>query len=226
MHTEDPSDVCESPRQGGEYGPSPAMAPAPGRRRLPTPLRETAGQAPPRALPPSEHYASHLQETSGSAYLYCSMAPVFREVGPEAFKAYLLKVLEEAGNPTDPIERMLVEQIVLAHHNIVRLHVKAASADDLESARVYLGSAALLTGEFRRSISTLKSYREPTKAPAGKAEVAGPDPAAEREGVGGELASNTGGDDDGRTIPLPEPSEGGSGREKPGHATRAKRRRA
>ena len=52
-------------------------------------------------------------------------------------RLYLLGVLEDAGNPTDPIERMLVEQICLAHHNIGRLHVKAASADHPEEARVY-----------------------------------------------------------------------------------------
>ena len=99
------------------------------------------------------------------------MAQVFREVGPESYKHYLLKVLEDAGDPTDPIERMLIEQICLAHHNIGRLYIKAASAEHLEEARVYIGAAALLAGEFRRSISTLKSYREPGKIAVGKADV-------------------------------------------------------
>lgn len=203
-------------RGGAEVGPGlrPASEASPGWR------------SPAQAAPASEHHAAHLRETSGSAYLYCTMSRVFREVGPEAYKTYLLKVLEDAGKPTDPIEQMLVEQIVLAHHSIGRLHVKAATTDDLEAARVYLGSAALLTGEFRRSISTLKSYREPSRVPAGRVDVAGPDADVEQNAVDGELASNMGGDDDEGTIPLPESQEGRGGSKKPGQAARPKRRRA
>lgn len=120
----------------------------------------------------AQHYAAHMHESSGSAYLYCTMAHVFRDVGPDAYKAYLRQVLADAGDPTDPIERMLLEQITLAHHNVGRLHVKAAAAESLEEARIYLGSAALLTGEFRRTVATLKKYREPTGVPALRVEAA------------------------------------------------------
>src|SRR4051812_26184259 len=48
-----------------------------------TPVAPGADRAKPRALPPSQHYAAHMRETSVSAYLYCSMTRVFREVGPD-----------------------------------------------------------------------------------------------------------------------------------------------
>ncbi len=212
----------------GEEDPglSPAPQMPPEWRGPATPPPQRAEGARPQAVPASEHHAAHLQETSGSAYLYCTMSQVFREVGPESYKLYLLKVLEDAGNPTDPIERMLIEQIVLAHHNTGRLHVRAASADHLEEARVYIGAAALMTGEFRRSVATLKSYREPTRTPARKSDGADRDAKAGREGLGGELVSNTGGEADEGTIPLPEPLEGRGGTEESGQAARAKRRRA
>jgi len=203
--------------------PTPAPSPA-GRTPVSPPLQPDE-EARPKALPASEHFAAHLHETSASAYLYCSMAQVFREVGPESYKSYLLKILNDAGNPTDPIERMLIEQICLAHHNVGRLYAKAASAEQLEAERVYLGAAALLTGEFRRSITTLKNYREPNKIPVGKAEVADLDTKAVQNAVDGEVGTNPG-DDDEATIPLPEPEAVRGRSEEPRQTPRIKRRRA
>jgi hypothetical protein len=37
-------------------------------------------------------------------------------------------VLHEAGDPKDPVERMLVEQLILAHHELGRLQFLAAEA--------------------------------------------------------------------------------------------------
>jgi len=203
--------------------PTPAPSPA-GRTPVSPPLQPDE-EARPKALPASEHFAAHLHETSASAYLYCSMAQVFREIGPESYKTYLIKVLKDAGNPSDPIERMLIEQICLAHHNIGRLHIKAASADNLEAERIYIGAAALMTGEFRRSITTLKTYREPSKIPVGKSEVADLDTKAVQNAVNGEVGTNTGDDDEG-TIPLPEPLEGRGRSAEQGQTPRIKRRRA
>jgi hypothetical protein len=183
-------------------------------------------------ISPSEHYAGHLHETSASAYLYCSLADVFREVGPESFKLYLLQTLEAAGSPSDPIERMLIEQICLAHHNIGRLHVKAATADHLEAERTYIGAAALLTGEFRRSVTALKAYRDRPQAatgPAPAAEADGPDPGSivGANRVGNEQGSNHGGPGHGGdTISLgSEPAAGRGGPAEPGKAPRPVRRR-
>jgi hypothetical protein len=60
-------------------------APAPERSGLASPPAPGAGRPRQVVISPPEHYAAHLHETSASAYLYCSMAGVFREVGPEAY---------------------------------------------------------------------------------------------------------------------------------------------
>ena len=224
MSREDSTTGGDGGDQGREATSLPGSDPPPAWRRPAAPASRPAEVARPEPSPAAEHFAAHLHETSGSAYLYCSMAQVFREVGPESFKLYLLKVMEDAGNPTDPIERMLIEQICLAHHNVGRLHVKAASAEHLEEARVYIGAAALLTGEFRRSISTLKSYREPGKVMVGRADVGQADqpaalvePASDplRGAFVGEVGSNPAPGataHDATTLPFAAQSEAGAGR--------------
>lgn len=162
-------------------------------------------------------HAEHLFETSAAAYLHCSMGGVFPDVRGEAYNVYVYKVLEDAGNPSDQIERMLIEQVCLAHHNIGRIHIKAAMAEGLEEDRIYIGAAALITGEFRRTVATLKNYREPAKAPAGNAEpakavlAAGATPI---ETLAGELASNPepgAAAHDDATIPFAAQPEAGPG---------------
>jgi hypothetical protein len=124
-------------------------------------------------LPPAEkqklltaHGLAHnLKHRTGGSYLYAAAG---RTVGPgmspESFILYLDQLLQDAGNPQDPIERMMIEQIALAHHNIGCLYVRASAADDLDQAKLYNAAAARLLGEFRRTVLALKKYREPTPA--------------------------------------------------------------
>ena len=99
----------------------------------------------------------------GGSYLYATASHIVgSNISPESFVAYLDQLLEEAGQPTDPIERMLIEQIAMAHHNIGRLYVRAASAETLDQVNVYNAAAARLLAEFRRAAIALKTYREPT----------------------------------------------------------------
>ncbi len=206
-------------QQATGAGPPPAWGPPPPAPGGPETPVSTGPAAQPGAPSAAEHHAAHLSETSASAYIYGSMGHFFRSIGPDAYKLYLLQVLKDAGDPSDPIERMLIEQICLAHHNIGRLHVKAAGAEGLDEARIYLGSAALITGEFRRTVATLKGYREPSKATPGKAEPvrAGlPADAAEalQEAPAGELAGNAepgAAAHDATTIPFAAQPEAGAG---------------
>jgi hypothetical protein len=76
-----------------------------------------------------------------------------------AYKIYLDDVLSRCSDPADPIERMLLEQLALAHHALGRLHVRAAEARSLPEAQLYHASAARLLGEFRLTALALKTYR-------------------------------------------------------------------
>jgi hypothetical protein len=74
------------------------------------------------------------------------------------YDRYVTDLLQEAGNPSDPVERMLVEQLVLAHHKIGSLHAEAAGAKGTAAA-LCNAAAARLMAEFRKSALALKTYR-------------------------------------------------------------------
>jgi hypothetical protein len=86
-----------------------------------------------------------------------------------AYKVYLERLLEDAGNPRDPIERMMLEQLALAHFRIGQLHVSAGHARSTEAAKIYNSGAARLLGEFRRTALALRVYK--TGVPEGKAQA-------------------------------------------------------
>jgi hypothetical protein len=83
---------------------------------------------------------------------------------PLACHRYLTQLRRDAGDPADPVERMMIEQIALAHHKIGELYYRARRANSPEKVKVYNAAIAALLGEFRRMALALKSYREPTPA--------------------------------------------------------------
>jgi hypothetical protein len=87
--------------------------------------------------------------------------PVANDVGTAAFKVYRDGLMKEAGSPTDPVEIMLVEQLILAHHRVAQLHAQAEKCKIVEEAKVYMMAAVRLTGELRRLALALSQYRQP-----------------------------------------------------------------
>jgi hypothetical protein len=97
------------------------------------------------------------------AYLAGSATPALpQRIPAESFQAYLDKLLQDAGAAKDPIEKILVEQVAMAHHNIGRLYLSAARNESLEQVQAYHQAASRLLGELRRTVLALKKYREPT----------------------------------------------------------------
>lgn len=90
-----------------------------------------------------------------------SAVPIAKGVGAAGYRLFLDGLLRDAGNPTDPVERMLIEQLAMAHHRIGQLHAQAEQAQASEQAKVYLTAAARLTGEFRRLALAIRQYRQP-----------------------------------------------------------------
>lgn len=82
-----------------------------------------------------------------------------RTVGPSGYKCYLEGLLKDCGDPQDPVERMFIAQLALAHFRIGRLHAAAAKAETTEGVRVHNAAVARLWGEFRRSALALRAYR-------------------------------------------------------------------
>jgi len=76
-----------------------------------------------------------------------------------AFRVFLEQLSKDAGSPTDPVERMILEQIALAHYRLGELYVKASAAAGNEATKILNAATARLLGEFRRTTLALASYR-------------------------------------------------------------------
>jgi hypothetical protein len=84
----------------------------------------------------------------------------------KGYRAFLDKIFADAGSPADPVEKMLLEQLVLAHLRAAQLQAHAGMAEGLEAVRLYNAAAARLLAEFRKTALALKSYREVPARPA------------------------------------------------------------
>ncbi|VTT99523.1 unnamed protein product [Gemmataceae bacterium] len=76
-----------------------------------------------------------------------------------AYRIYLANVLRDLGDPKDPIERMLIEQLCLAHFRVAQLHGAAGQANGLEGTKLLNTVTARMLGEMRRTALSLKAYR-------------------------------------------------------------------
>ena len=82
-------------------------------------------------------------------------------VGKSGVKVAFDAFITSAGAPTDPIERALLEQYLLAHHRLANLQVQAELAKSLEAIKVYNAAAVRLMGEMRRFAPSIRDYRQP-----------------------------------------------------------------
>jgi hypothetical protein len=90
--------------------------------------------------------------------MMASAFPALAKFSPAAFKVHLEQTLADLGNPTDPVERMLIEQLVLAHFRVAQLHVDAGYCKGAEGMKLYTAATARLLGEFRRTALALRAY--------------------------------------------------------------------
>ncbi|MCL2648585.1 MAG: hypothetical protein FWD61_16540 [Phycisphaerales bacterium] len=68
-------------------------------------------------------------------------------------------IVADAGAPTDPIERMMLEQLILCHYRLAILQAEASGMKAPEVVKVYNAAATRLMGEFRKSALALRDYR-------------------------------------------------------------------
>jgi len=147
----------------------------------PTAARESAGVGKPPATPPGPGKAVPGPSPRLFANQAEKDAAIVREVvvpsclaaligeknaGSAGTKLAFDSLLGEAGDSKDPIERMLVEQILLLHFRLATLQVEAAEAHEAERVKAYNGALARLLGEFRRLTLALRTYRAPVSAKA------------------------------------------------------------
>jgi hypothetical protein len=129
----------------------------------PTTPTPTSASPPPNELAPFQREARIVRELAVSSALHQVLA-LGQHTSPPGTKVYLDEMIRDCGQPSDPIEAMLVQQCAIAHHQIAGLQAKSASAKSLAEIKVYNGAACQLLGELRRLTLALKKYREPTAA--------------------------------------------------------------
>ncbi len=120
------------------------------------------GGKPPMTEP--QRQARTVRDAMIPGLMQAAMAPKGTIDGKTA-RGYRDELLREMGNPTDALERMLIEQAVLAHVVIMQLHATSALSESAEAAGVYSAAAARLMAELRRTILAVREYRTPPTRP-------------------------------------------------------------
>ncbi len=136
----------------------------------PLPPEGEGGRIPIAPDDPRAHelLAQSLREMGSGLYLFGSTARVLPQLSTMACIAYMAGVVEDAGNLGDPLERLLVEQLLLAASHRRRLLVRAEGAGAAEASSLLVASAARMFAEYRKSLLALRTLRQ---APAAAAQV-------------------------------------------------------
>ena len=95
-----------------------------------------------------------------AAYLQLGVNQVLPVDGDTGvYQEYLEQLLQESGDITDPVERMMIKAIALTFHRGGQLLVKAAKAENLQASALYNTATAKMLAEFRHQALTLEIYR-------------------------------------------------------------------
>jgi hypothetical protein len=80
-----------------------------------------------------------------------------------AARLFLARFREEAGQAADGVERVLLDQLVVAHLKIGELYALSTGTTNLEFKRLYTNGAARLLGAVCQLVATLAAYRAATR---------------------------------------------------------------
>ena len=76
-----------------------------------------------------------------------------------AYKVMLDEMVRDLGDPTDPLQRMLAEQLVIAHHVCGRLQARAAMHENCNNMDIFLRGAVRMMTEFRKHATIFSELR-------------------------------------------------------------------
>lgn len=105
--------------------------------------------------------ADFVMNQSAGMYLAGSnQSSPLRCLTPKAFQKYFDELYAEIGCPEakDPLHRLMVEQLVIAHHVIGRLVMNTANCQEIELLRTQCTLAVQLMSEFRRMAQAVNAY--------------------------------------------------------------------
>ncbi len=108
-----------------------------------------------------EQRAEQIDERIFPAFLFSTLkGSVGDQIDPEVYQAWVKKQLRESGSPRDPIERLLVEQVLLAHQHVCILTNRSTTSKSAKDTAAYATAVARLQAEIRRTSLALKEYRQ------------------------------------------------------------------
>jgi hypothetical protein len=76
-----------------------------------------------------------------------------------AARLLFLRTIEQA-DATDPIEKMLIRQLIAAHHMVGEMYAEAAAAKTIDHELAYQKAAARLLGTISQLVSSLATHRK------------------------------------------------------------------
>ncbi|MEI7687159.1 MAG: hypothetical protein WCL32_19245, partial [Planctomycetota bacterium] len=76
-----------------------------------------------------------------------------------AARIFLAQFRHDAGEPADAIEKLLVDQLALAHLRVGQLHADVEATSQVEFKKLYLVAAVRLLGEISKTVNSLIAYR-------------------------------------------------------------------
>ena len=119
---------------------------------------ETEKPTPEQSTRSSAEQAYAVKQAVAPAML-ATVLGVENTIGVSGYRVYLDELIRDSGNPTDRVEIMLLEQIVICHHLSMKMQTLAEKAQGTEAIELYLVAASRLNAEFRKSVLALKEYR-------------------------------------------------------------------
>jgi hypothetical protein len=111
------------------------------------------------------HEAQLYEERYATTVLSSLGKELKKHISPGGFALYRHNTLAKAGDPSDPLERMMIEQLLWMHQRIGDLHLDAARAAVPELINALNGAVTKLAAEFRKSVLALRQYRHPMPPP-------------------------------------------------------------
>jgi hypothetical protein len=133
--------------------PEPLPVPQPVAGPTPPP-----SEAPPGPAHPPERQAKLVERAVVPAAMASALG-LDGQISAAGYRLFLDGLLRDAGNPSDPVAVMLLEQMVICHLRSVQLQAHAGEAKGFEAIELYASASARLMAEFRKSALAWKAYR-------------------------------------------------------------------
>ena len=105
--------------------------------------------------------AKGIENLAPAGYLSLTINQILQGADPSICQKFFTNFLKEAGDSSDPVERMLLESFALAHHCAGNWSTCTATARTTADAVAFGNLATKMYGEFRRLALAVKEYRAP-----------------------------------------------------------------